>query len=151
MFSIAVTNTWECKIKMIPFLYFHRLSTSTVLSPVLFTLYTNDCTGTDTTPVINALWWFRNRRSFQFRLFILLKLKGSATGAGIECKENKGNADWFEKSSNLVILYIFTDGVKVERVTEYRYLGTVLTSWILTKTLTLFTKDDSQEYFAFKS
>ena len=24
----------------------------TVLSPVLFTLYTNDCTGTDTTPVI---------------------------------------------------------------------------------------------------
>ena len=24
----------------------------TVLSPILFTLYTNDCTGTDTTPII---------------------------------------------------------------------------------------------------
>ena len=25
---------------------------ATVLSPILFTLYTNDCTGTDTTPII---------------------------------------------------------------------------------------------------
>ena len=35
----------------------HSISTGspqgTVLSPILFTIYTNDCTGTDTAPVIN--------------------------------------------------------------------------------------------------
>ena len=47
-----------------------------------------------------------------------------------------------------VIPDFFIGGVKVERVTEYKYLGT---SWILTKTVILFTKDVSQEYFVFKS
>ena len=55
----------------------------TVLSPVLFTLYTNDSTGTDTTPIIkysddSVIEDFPTQI-----LFILLKLKGSATGAGI--------------------------------------------------------------------
>ena len=49
-----------------------------------------------------------------------------------------------------VISDLFIDGVKVEGVTEYKYLG-ITTRWILTKTLILFTKDVSQEYFAFKS
>ena len=49
-------------------------------------------------------------------LFILLKLKGSATGAGIIP---------FRKAPT-VIPDLFIDGVKVERVTEYKYLGTVL-------------------------
>ena len=31
---------------------FHQLSTSIVLSPLLFALYTDDCTGTATTPII---------------------------------------------------------------------------------------------------
>ena len=31
---------------------FHQLSTSIVLSPLLFPLYTDDCTGTATTPII---------------------------------------------------------------------------------------------------
>ena len=47
---------------------------------------------------------------------------------------------------------LFPDGVKVERVTQYKYLGTVLGNKLnLTKTLTLFTKDVSQEYLAFQS
>ena len=37
---------------------------------------------------------------------------------------------------------LLIDGVEVERVTEYKYLGTV---WILTKTLILFIKDVSKE------
>ena len=45
----------------------------------------------------------------------------------------------FRKAPN-VIPDLFIAGVKVERVTEYKYLG------ILTKPLTLFTKDVSQEY-----
>ena len=47
----------------------------TVLSPVLFILYTNDCTGTDTTPII--------KYSDDSGIEDLLKLKGSVTGAGI--------------------------------------------------------------------
>ena len=54
----------------------------TVLSPILFTLYTNVCTVTDTTIIIkysdeSAM----EDLSIQI-LFILLKLKGSVTGAG---------------------------------------------------------------------
>ena len=53
-----------------------------------------------------------------------------------------------------VIPDLFIDGVKAERVTEYKYLGTVLDNKLnfnLNKnSLTLFTKDVSQEYFAFK-
>ena len=59
---------------------------STVPSPVLFTLYTNDCTGTDTTQII-------------------------------KCSDDSAPA---------VIPDLFIDGAKVERVTEYKYLGTVL-------------------------
>ena len=51
-----------------------------------------------------------------------------------------------------VITDLFTDGVKVERVTVYKYLGTVLDNKLnFNQTLTLFTKDFSQEYFAFKN
>ena len=51
-----------------------------------------------------------------------------------------------------VITDLFNDGVKVERVTVYKYLGTVLDNKLnFNQTLTLFTKDVSQEYFAFKN
>ena len=58
----------------------------TVPSPILFTLYTNLWTGTDTTQII-------------------------------KCSDD---------SAPTVIPDLFTDGVKVERVTEYKYLRTVL-------------------------
>ena len=51
-----------------------------------------------------------------------------------------------------VITDLFNDGVKVERVTVYKYLGTVLDNKLnFNQTLTLFTKDVNQEYFAFKN
>ena len=49
-------------------------------------------------------------------------------------------------------LDLFTDGVKVEWVTEYKYLGIVLDNKLnLNKTLILSTQFVSQEYLAFKS
>ena len=46
-----------------------------------------------------------------------------------------------------VIPDFFIDGVKVERVTESTYIRTVLDNRLnFNKTLTLFTKDASQEY-----
>ena len=45
-----------------------------------------------------------------------------------------------------VIPGLFTDGVKVERVTEYKYLGTVLDNKLnFNKNTDLFTKDFSHE------
>ena len=58
----------------------------TVPSPILFTHYTNVCTGTDTTQII-------------------------------KCSDDPAPT---------VIPDLFIDGVKVERVTEYKYLRTVL-------------------------
>ena len=47
---------------------------------------------------------------------------------------------------------LFIEGVKVERVTEYKYLGTVLDNKLnLNKHTDVIQKDVSQEYFAFKS
>ena len=61
-------------------------------------------------------------------LFILLKLKGSVTGAGIIALNVKKTKDMlidFRKSPT-VIPDNFIDGMKVERGIEYKYLGTVL-------------------------
>ena len=49
----------------------------TVLSPILFTLYTNDCTGTDTTPIIkysddSAVEDFSNSDSILLKLNLSL-------------------------------------------------------------------------------
>ena len=63
-------------------------------------------------------------------MFILLKLKGSATSTGIipltlNVKKTKEMMTDFRKVPT-VIPDFFIDGVKVQRVTEYKYLGTVL-------------------------
>ena len=52
-----------------------------------------------------------------------------------------------------VVRDLFIDDVQAEIATEYKYLGTVIDNKLnfLTKTLTLFTKAVSQEYFAFRS
>ena len=55
-------------------------------------------------------------------------MKGSVTGAGIvplNVKKTKEMLIDFRKAPT-VIPDLFIDGVKVERVTEYKYLGTVL-------------------------
>ena len=66
-------------------------------------------------------------------------------------KKTKEMLTGFKKAPT-VIPDLFIDGVKVERGTEYKHIGTVLDNKLnFNKTLTLFTKDVSQEYFAFKS
>ena len=56
------------------------------------------------------------------------------------------------RKAPIVIPDLFIDGVKVGKVTEYKYLVTVLDNKLnFNKSMTLFRKDVSQEYFAFKS
>ena len=89
-------------------------------------------------------------------MFILAEVKMFSTW----CRDNSLDLT-VKKTKEILIVFrkvptvipdLFIDGVKVERVTEYKYLGTILDNkLILTKTLILFTKDVSQEYFAFNS
>jgi hypothetical protein len=102
----------------------------TVLSPFLFTLYTNDCTGTDTTPLIkysddSALEDLSNSDAIYFD-----EVKKFSTW----CKDNYLDLN-VKKTKEMLIDFrknptpvpdLLIDGVKVERVNAYRYLGTVL-------------------------
>ena len=68
----------------------------------------------------------------------------------LNVKKTKEMLTDFRKAPT-VIPDLFTDGVKVGRVTEYKYLGTVLDNKLkFNKNTDLFTKDVSQKYFAFK-
>ena len=102
----------------------------TVLSPVLFTLYTNDCTGTDITPVIkysddSAVQDLSNcDRTYFDRVNVFASW----------CKENYLDLN-VQKTKEMLIDFrknpdtvpdLFINGVKVDRVHEYKYLGTVL-------------------------
>jgi hypothetical protein len=102
----------------------------TVLSPVLFTLYTNDCRGSDLTPLIKfsddtALQDLSNSNSVYFNE--VLKFSNW-------CKENYLNLN-VDKTKELIIDFrkkptviddLVIDGKKVERVSEYKYLGTTI-------------------------
>ena len=104
----------------------------TVLSPVLFTLYTNDCQGTNETPVVkysddSALEDLSNSDSVYF---------SEVERFSSWCKENYLDLN-ATKTKELVIDFrrnpdvvpdLFIDGVKVERVNEYKYLGTIIDS-----------------------
>ena len=69
----------------------------------------------------------------------MLKLKSSITGAGIDLtfdlnvKKMKEMLFDFKKAPT-VIPGLFIGGVKVQRVTEYKYLGTVLDNKLNLKT-----------------
>ena len=100
----------------------------TVLFPILFTLYTNDCTGTDTTPVIKysddcAIEDLSNSDSVYFPEAERFSNWCSDNSLGFNVEKKRGNVDYFRKAPT-VIPDLFTDGVKVERVTEYKYLRT---------------------------
>ena len=102
----------------------------TVLSPILFTLYTNDCQGTDQTPLVK----FSDDSALEdlsdpYPVYFSEVEKFSSW-----CKENYLDLN-VTKTKELAIdshkkptavLDLFIDGVKVERVTEYKYLGTVI-------------------------
>ena len=127
----------------------------TVPSPILFTLFTNDCTGTDTTPVLkysddSAVEDLSNSDSVYFAEVGRFSNWCRDNSLDLNVKKEEMLSDF--RKAPTVIADLFIDGVKVERVTEYKYLRTVLDNKLnLTKTLTLFTKDVGQEYFAFKS
>ena len=102
----------------------------TVLSPVLFTLYTNDCTGTEITPLIkysddSALVDLSNSDSIYF---------DEVQNFSQWCKSNFLDLN-VKKTKELLIDFrtnptpvpeLLIDGSVVERVTEYKYLGTIL-------------------------
>ena len=102
----------------------------TVLSPVLFTLYTNDCKGNETTPLIKysddtALEDLSNSDSHYFT-----EVDRFVTW----CDDNYLDLN-VTKTKELVIDFrtqpqtipdLTINGQKVERVTDYKYLGTVI-------------------------
>ena len=102
----------------------------TVLSPILFTLYTNDCSGSDSTPLIkysddSALADLSNSDSTYF---------DEVGRFSNWCKDNYLDLN-VEKTKEMVIDFrknptvvpsLFIDDVRVERVSEYKYLGTIL-------------------------
>ncbi len=102
----------------------------TVLSPLLFTLYTNDCIGTDTTPLVKysddtALEDLSNSDHVYFE---------QVERFSSWCKENFLDLN-VGKTKEMVIDFrkrltaipdLFINGMKVERVTVYKYLGTTL-------------------------
>ena len=99
----------------------------TVLLPVLFTLYTNECTGTNTTPNIkysddSAI--LSNSDSVYFSEFEKFNNSCRDNSLDLNVKKTKEMLTDFRKVP-VVIPDLFIDGAKVERVTEYKYLGTV--------------------------
>ena len=102
----------------------------TVLSPLLFTLYTNDCRGTDVTPVIkysddSALEDLSNSNSVYF---------SAVDKFSSWCKQNYLDLN-VKKTKELVIDFrrqhaplpdLVIDGVTVERVIQYKYLGAII-------------------------
>ena len=102
----------------------------TVLSPVLFTLYTNDCTGTDTTPIIkysddSGIEDLSNSDSVYFAEVERFSNWCRDNSLDLNVKKTKEMLTDLRKTPT-VIPDLFIDGMKVERVTEYKYLGRVL-------------------------
>ena len=102
----------------------------TVLSPIFFTLYANDCTGADITSIIkysddSATEDLSNSDSVYFAEFERFSKWCRDNSLDSNVKKTKEMLTDFRKAPT-VIPDLFTDGVKVERVNEYNYLGTVL-------------------------
>ena len=126
----------------------------TVLSPILFTLYANDCTGTDITPIIkysddSAMEDLSNSDSVYYAEVERFSNLSRDNSLDLNVKKTKEMLIYFRKAPTMTIPDLFIDSVKVEGVTEYKYLGTVLDNKLnLEKPHWLLTKDVSQEYFA---
>ena len=97
----------------------------TVLSPILFTLYTNDCTGTDTTPVIkysddSVIEDLSNSDSLYFAEVERFSNWCSDNSLDFSVKKTKEMQTDFRKAPT-VIPDLCIDGLKVERVTQYKF------------------------------
>ena len=102
----------------------------TVLSPVLFTLYTNDCTGTEVTPSIKysddtALEDLSNSDTVYFDQVQKFCSWCKDNYLDLNVGKTKEMLIDFRKNPP-VVPDLLIDGARVERVTEYKYLGTVL-------------------------
>ena len=100
-----------------------------VLSPILFTLYANDCTGTDTTPIIkysdnSAMEDFSKSDSVCFAEVERFSNWCRDNSLDLNVKKTKEMLIDFRKAP-FVIPDLFIDDMKVERVIEYKYLRTV--------------------------
>ena len=102
----------------------------TVLSPVLFTLYTNDCTGTESIPIIK----YSDDSALQDLSNSDLAYLQEVDKFTQWCKDNYLDLN-VKKTKEMIIDFrrnpaavsdLFINDVKVERVTEYRYLGTII-------------------------
>ena len=100
------------------------------MSPALFKLYTNDCNGSDSTPLVKysddtALEDLSNCDITYFQEVHKFTTWCKENCLDLNVKKTKEMViDFRRKPTTLPDLYI--DGVKIERVNEYKYLGTVL-------------------------
>lgn len=103
----------------------------TVLSPVLFTLYTNDCRGSDICPLIKysddtALEDLSNCH-FQFLQHVQTFTKWCRDNfLDLNVRKTKEMVIDFRRASIDDIPDLFIEGSKVERVHVYKYLGTTI-------------------------
>ena len=102
----------------------------TVLSPVLFTIYTNDCTGTDSTLRVKysddtAIEDLSNSDSVYFEQVQNFSLWCKQNYLDLNVKKTKEMLIDFRKNPTQVPPLLI-GGVQVERVSEYKYLGTVV-------------------------
>jgi hypothetical protein len=102
----------------------------TVLSPVLFTLYTNDCQGSSLTPVIKysddtAIEDLSNSDSTYFAAVDNFVAWCTNNCLDLNVNKTKELIIDFRKTST-PIRDLILNGAKVERVKEYKYLGTII-------------------------
>ena len=102
----------------------------TVLSPILFTLYTNDCQGNESTSLIkysddSALVDLSNSDTTYFSEVEKFSKWCKENYLDLNVKKTKELVIDFRKKST-VVPSLLLDDVAVERVTTYKYLGTIL-------------------------
>jgi len=102
----------------------------TVISPVLFTLYTNDCRGTDSALLVKysddtAIEDFSNCDNSYFAEVDRFCTWCKSNFLDLNVSKTKELLIDFRRNPSPVPSLVI-DGVNVERVTEYKYLGTVV-------------------------
>ena len=129
----------------------------TVLAPVLFTLYTNDCMGTNITPFIKysdniALMDFSDDDTTYFNKVSRFTVWCKETNLDLNVSKTKEMVIDFHKNG-VCFPDLEIEGVKVERVNEYKYLGTVMDNKFncIANTLFLYKKCQSCIFFCFKN
>ena len=103
----------------------------TVLSPVLFTLYTNDCSGTDSSLLIkysddSAIQDLSNSHSSYLDVVKKFSVWCKENFLELNVKKTKELVVDFRRNVTDPIPDLFIDSERVERVDQYKYLGTII-------------------------